>query len=339
MKTKEIVILTKNFGFNFTGATIATHELLKRWSKSVDKITVYTRNKGKYNEVENLKVIECKDNSELLKGIKAHTDDAIYYNDDHLAYLLKKAKKQYYHTYHASWPEARWIDYKYFIKSFAFIPLYKTAIKNSKVEITVSNRYNQWVKSLNKNSVVIRNGLGVNESKYNVVKTSKKGDIYKIIMIGNIDSNKYLQAIELFNKIESSNLKVTIDIYGRELDSNLRKQLEKYSFVSYKGFVSNINIIDYDMLINTSKNENLSIAVCEAIKVHVPVLCFDIGAMGEIISDGDNGYLIENKNVLSMFEKLKFIVDTNYEFNFESTVIDDFNWDKSAQLYLEQFNK
>lgn len=337
MKTKEIVILTKNFGHNFTGATLATHELIKRWSSSVEKITVYTRNEGKHDEIKNLQIIECKNNSEILEKLKKHTNNAVYYNDDHLAYLLKKAKKQYYHTYHATWPEARWIDSKYFIKSFAFIPLYKTAIKNSKLEITVSHKYNEWVKKFNNNSLVIRNGLGINEEKYNIIKTNKKGDTYKIIMMGNIDRRKYSLALDLFKMIENSNLNIKIDIYGRELEANLRKQLEEFNFVEFKGFVSDINIIEYDMLINTSKNENLSIAVCEAIKVHVPVLCFDVGAMGEVIVDGDNGYLIRNNNVSEMYEKLKYIIENDFEFKFESQIINDFNWDKSAKKYLENF--
>ena len=337
MKTKDIVIVTKNFGHNFTGATLATHELLKRWSKDVEKITVYTRNEGKYDKVKNLEVIKCKDNSEIVSKLKAHTDDAIYYNDDHLAYLLKKANKQYYHTYHATWPEARWIDFNFFIKSFAFIHLYKIAIKNSKLEVTVSNRYRKWIDKYNPNSMVIRNGLGINEAKYDVVKESSRGEIYKIIMIGNIDQRKYSLALGLFELIKKSGMKVQIDMYGKDLDSELRKKLETYKFVSFKGFVSDISITDYDMFINTSKNENLSIAVCEAIKVHVPVLCFDSGAMGEVVEDGDNGYIIENNDYKEMFNRLKKIIDENHKFKFEDRTIEEFSWDKSAEIYMENF--
>lgn len=338
MKTKEMVIVTKNFGHNFTGATLATHELLKRWSKSVKKITVYTRNEGKHDELENLEVIVCKDNSEIVNKLKLKNDeDVIYYNDDHLAYLLKKANKQYYHTYHATWPEARWIDFNFFIKSFVFIHLYKIAIKNSKLEITVSNRYKNWVDKYNQNSMVIRNGLGINQEKYDKVKETPRGEVYKVIMIGNIDKRKYSLALNLFELINKSEMKIQIDIYGKDLDSELRKKLEEYKFVSFKGFVSDIKLTDYDMFINTSKNENLSIAVCEAIKVHVPVLCFDSGAMGEVIQDGDNGYVIKNNDFKEMFDKLKKIIDENYEFKFEDKTIDEFNWDKSAKIYMDNF--
>ncbi|MGL5617355.1 MAG: glycosyltransferase family 4 protein [Sarcina sp.] len=339
MKSKEIVIVTKYFGHNFTGATLATHELMKRWSKSVDKIKVISRIIGKYDELDNLEIIKCENNNDMIEAIKKTNDEAVVYSDDHLAYLITKAGKNYYHTYHATWPEARWIDYKYFIKSFGFIPLYKKAIRNSIKEITVSNKYKKWVELYNPNSIVIRNGLGINQEKYEIEKTDYNVDeFYKIIMMGNIDGRKYDLAVQLFKKVKESGLKVKVDIYGRELDSRLRAELESFEFVNFKGFVSDINIIDYDIFINTSKNENLSIAICEAIKVKVPAICFNVGAMGEIVKNGDNGFIIDNNNVEEMFSKLKLIVEENYRFKFQDKTIEEFNWDKSAKLYLKEFN-
>ena len=53
----ELIVVTKYFGYNFTGATLSTHELIKEWSKYFKNITIVTRNIGRY-DIDNINIIK-----------------------------------------------------------------------------------------------------------------------------------------------------------------------------------------------------------------------------------------------------------------------------------------
>ncbi len=334
---EEIVVFTKNYGTNFTGATLATVELSYRWAQAGVKVVVICKNLGTYKENDKISIKKFDSYKSMLGEIKlVKYKKSIFYSDDHFAFLIKMARRTYIHTYHATWPEARNENISYFIKSFGFIPLYKTAIKNSAIEVAVSERYRKsFINKLNSKNTVIRNGMGAHKAT-NI--NNKSRDTFKIIMIGNVDERKYKQAIELFKLIDKSKLKVKIDIYGRTIDKNLLDKLISYNFVEFKGFCKNIEISNYDLYISSSTNENLSIAACEAIKNHVGVICFNVGAMDEIIKEGDNGFLILKGDNIAFFDKIKKVI-SGYKFEFNDTRINDFDWDVSAKSYLEIFEE
>lgn len=335
---KELIIVTKYFGYNFTGATLATHELAKLWCRKFNNITILTRKIGKVDNGSNFEIIECKSYRDIIEKLKkTDSKKCIYYNDDHIAFLFKLSKKKYFHTYHATWPQARWNDIQHFIKSFVFIPLYKIAIKNSIKEITVSNKYNGFVNKYNNNNCVIRNGLGKSASTQKR-QSNNQNEIFKVVMVGNIDKRKYKLALKLFELIEKSNItNIQIDIYGAIINKNLAQKLFKFKFVEFKGFVSKVPIYEYDLMVHTASNENLSIAICEALKSNVPVLCFNVGGLSEVIIDNDNGLLIDNNNVLKMFEALFIIYEQKLKFSFKSRIIDQFDWEISSNKYLKEF--
>ena len=110
MDDMNIVILTKYFGYNYTGATVATHTLIQKWNRceTVVGITVLTLNVGEYNPTSKLHVIKMNDNRQLRgKAFKLKDHHTIFYSDDHLGYMLRGLP--YIHTYHGNWPDARFI--------------------------------------------------------------------------------------------------------------------------------------------------------------------------------------------------------------------------------------
>lgn len=339
-KQKNIVVFTKYFGYNYTGATITTHELINEWKKYFNKITVITRNLGEY-DIENITIKKCSDNKEMLReALKLHTDENIFYTDDHTGFLLGTKGIEYHHTYHASWPEARFVNKSYFIKSFGFIPLYKKTIKNAKSVIAVSYYSKNFIKKLNKKVTIIRNGIGLSRIKNKLSNDNlyvNNNDKLKCIMIGNIDSNKYSLAKLLFDKIVNLNINICIDIYGKSLDSNLVKELSRYEFVNIKGFQKDIDLKQYDLMLSTSKFENLSIGVCEAIESHIPVVAFDIGGLSEVVLNGENGFLIETYNVDEMAKIIKFISKEKDIFDFSKNTLELFDWELAGQMYAKEF--
>ena len=51
---KRLVILTKNYGYNFTGATMATQQFVKCWSQNFEEVVVYTLHEGERFEQDNI---------------------------------------------------------------------------------------------------------------------------------------------------------------------------------------------------------------------------------------------------------------------------------------------
>jgi glycosyltransferase involved in cell wall biosynthesis len=73
-----------------------------------------------------------------------------------------------------------------------------------------------------------------------------------------------------------------------------------------------------DILLSTSHNEGMPLLLIEAVMAGIPVVANDVGSVGEIVSDGDNGILC-NDSILSYSEALdeilRMINDSKIEFD------------------------
>ncbi|WP_346937782.1 glycosyltransferase family 4 protein [uncultured Clostridium sp.] len=345
-KNRNLVILTKKFGYNFTGATVATHALLKYWTKEFDDITIITREVGKYDNNLKIRLLKAKSALQIIDILKNTKDsDAVYYSDDHMGYLMKLCGIKYYHTYHGNWPDARRASIDFRLKSLFFIPAYKLTLKNAELVINVSYYMEKYTRNFNKYTTVIRNGLGqkTNGTSTNSIEFIKEVNInnkkLNIVMIGGIDKRKYKLALKLFSLIADKELsdRINIDIYGGIQDKDIGSGLNGYDFVNLKGHVNKIELDNYDVLLNTSTIENLSISVCEAIVNRVPVVCFNVGGLGEVVKNQMNGFLIPNGDIYEMERKIESIITKGHTFVFNDNLLFNFNWGYAATEYLRQF--
>ncbi|MED4974615.1 glycosyltransferase [Geobacillus kaustophilus NBRC 102445] len=348
IEKKELVILTKKFGYNFTGATLATHELIKRWVDYFSNITVITKEIGKYDRHHNLTIIKANSTFEIIKLLNETKNlNAIYYSDDHLGFLMKLCGIEYYHTYHGNWPDAKKVSLELWLKSLFFMPAYKLSLKNAKLVINVSYYMEKYTRKYNKYTTVIRNGLGqkkidkqFNGSVNYVKKIKIDNRKLKIIMIGGIDKRKYKLAIKLFSVIKNKSIndRIHVDIYGGVNDKNIGDLLKRYDFVKLKGYVDNIDLKKYDILLSTSEIENLSISICEAIANNIPVLCFNVGGLGEVVKNARNGFIIPNGDVNTMANIIEHIVSNGYTFEFNHNMLFEYDWEFASKEYLRQFS-
>ena len=129
--------------------------------------------------------------------------------------FVKKANIPYIHTYHGNWPDARWVNAEFFIKSFYFMPLYKRTIRNAEAVANVSIYMENFTKRYNSKSILIRNGMDFKpcEADRCYPKT--------YVMVGNIDTRKYKNAIRLAKYIYDIDPQVRINIYGKAIDKAL----------------------------------------------------------------------------------------------------------------------
>ncbi|UOQ87013.1 glycosyltransferase family 4 protein [Gracilibacillus salinarum] len=337
----KLVILTKYFGNNFTGANIATHEIVKRIERDFGEVVVFTKHEGSY-DMEDISINKYTNLFELIKSLsffKKNHNNFICYSDDHFGFIFKLLNIPYFHTYHGNWPDAKRINLTHYLKSFYYRPLYNLTLRNAKKVVNVSYYMDAFVRKLNSNTVVIRNGLGLSSEKKNVkTKEIAAGGKLNIVMIGNIDKRKYSLATRLFKCFENKfKGKVTVDIYGTAQDNSLVDEIYQYNFVKIKGFDPNIDFQEYDLLISTSKSENLSIAMCEALASGLPVITFNIGGLNEIVKNGENGFTIPRYDIKSMFDQINLIQEKGYDFVFSEIELSQYDWDKAANQYLKNF--
>lgn len=328
----KILILTKNWGRSFTGATLATQYLVDRWVKNGIDIDVYALNVRDCVNSSQIKVYKSNSISELKKLInkkqKSFESSVVGYSDDHFGYVLKELSIPYVHTYHGNWPDAKNVNFELWLKSHYFMPLYKKTIKFADIVINVSKYMETFTIKHNKKSHLIRNGIEVKhtETQLNIP--------YKYLMVGNVDKRKYDLLLEVADSLKSINACITIDVYGRIIDTGLERRLRAYKNIVLLGEKKEIPYRSYLGLVNTSKIENLSISVCEAIKNQVPVFCFNVGGLSEVVEDKKTGYMFDCFDTTGMALDLSKYC-SNRKLSIPLDALCDFDWDIAGKKYLD----
>lgn len=338
MMKKELIVLTKKFGKNYTGATLATQYFIDGWKEEFSKITALTLETGDYDETRANVIIEkCKNERELCHLLKAknlcNSANIIGYSDDHLGYLMKKANIPYIHTYHGNWPDARWVNPEFFIKSFYFMPLYKKTLRYAESVVNVSTYMEKFTKRYNTKSILIRNGMNFKPHEVDTYYPAT------FVMVGNIDTRKYRNAVTLAEHIYTINKNVKIDIFGKIIDDSIAKKLEELPNIHLMGQHNTIPYGSYCGLINTSEIENLSISVCEAIKSGIPVFCFDVGGLPEVVKDNETGFIFKKKDYKQMAWTIVDYACREKKMKVNQHVLDLFDWDIAAKKYMALFGR
>ncbi|MFN8565798.1 MAG: glycosyltransferase family 4 protein, partial [Anaerolineae bacterium] len=79
----------------------------------------------------------------------------------------------------------------------------------------------------------------------------------------------------------------------------MRRELGLEQHVRFEAFRRDIVPVLYgaDMLVHTSRTESFGRVLVEAMAAGLPVVAFDAGAVGEIIKDGETGYLVRDFDI------------------------------------------
>ncbi|MGN0818805.1 MAG: glycosyltransferase family 4 protein [Christensenellaceae bacterium] len=151
-------------------------------------------------------------------------------------------------------------------------------------------------------------------------KAIYKADAKKIITVGNLNPFKNYTdllkvAKEIFTEDRFSDWQW--DIYGEGPERPvIEETIKEYGLtdkVVLKGHTTNIYEIlnNYSIYVCTSKSEGLPMSLIEAKAKKLPIVSFDImTGPSEIISDGQNGYLVEPYNIEEMVRKLEILMES-----------------------------
>lgn len=234
--------------------------------------------------------------------------------------------------------------------------VYKFVCVSYSVEDNVTSILKDRIKN---NIVTIRHAISL--PAINVVRR-KNDDIIKVGIVGSIIRVKAIETvITALYKILEINNNVRLRIYGTirtsEPDSliyenELKAQIDElgvFANICFCGFEKSKEKIysDVDIVVNYSKiAESFSFTVLEAMAFGKIVLAADVGGPKEIITDGQDGFLITPFNDEELFIKLKnciinFYSDkmTTVRKNARKTVEDKFGMDIFLQQYKSLFEK
>ncbi|MDN6413707.1 glycosyltransferase [Staphylococcus gallinarum] len=185
----------------------------------------------------------------------------------------------------------------------------------------------QFIVLTNKQKSDIQNIESIPDKKFSVIphfiQTSQKDEIIdkldRFLFIGRIAPEKQIDHIIKAYKIYlEKGYKNKLDIIGRD-EKGEQKRLQ--NIIKDLNLQNHVNIYDYtNNPLNefkkskasflTSEFEGFGLTIMESIEMGCPVISYDIRyGPSEIISHGENGYLIEPNNIEMLAEYMMYISD------------------------------
>jgi glycosyltransferase involved in cell wall biosynthesis len=145
-----------------------------------------------------------------------------------------------------------------------------------------------------------------NKSKSNKIVI---GYIGRLVCLKRVEYLIELAQFLICNKFVDFHLQIVGDGDQRNLLEQEVLEKELQAFVSFVGFQKNVEkyYTGFDLFVNPSKEECLSIALIDAGMYGIPSIAFDVGGNNEIIINSQTGYIVNTKE--EFFERVFSLLD------------------------------
>lgn len=146
-----------------------------------------------------------------------------------------------------------------------------------------------------------------------------KLDSKNLIAVGRLSKEKgFDDLLKLFKRVSTKNPEWRLNVVGDGMEKNklleLAKELklgDKVTFHGYqdKNYINDL-MLDSSIYLMTSHTESFGLVLIEAMSYGIPCVAYT-SAQGanEIIDDGINGYLVENRDQNEMLEKINTLIE------------------------------
>ena len=161
----------------------------------------------------------------------------------------------------------------------------------------------------------------------------------KVIAFGAIDDIHRKGFSELLSALKLLKIDYHLIVFGANSNASLPNK--KTHFLGKLSDDATIRLAynSCDVFVVPSLAENLSNAIMEALSCAVPVVAFDIGGNGDMITHKHNGYLA--KDVSDLARGIEWVLDSaNYQIlsqNARNSVMENFSETKVAKQYILQY--
>jgi len=326
LATKNLLLVVENFGLNFSGGSTATATTFEFFEEVFQKVTILCFKEGDHKlQKTTFHTYENEHDLSLLVD-KFSDADTIAFGDFYVANVLVNKGIPYYFVYHDNHPDLEG-------KHDEMISTYGSIFHQSNHVFSVSAYKLDFIKQFTSKVSLVRNGLSQAVSKF--TQRPKAKNKLKVLMAGNIDDRKYRKAVEVFDHLKTANEKgVEIDIYGNSNNERLEHEVKSFDFVTYRGYKKAISYKEYDVYLNTSLAENLSLSVVDSLANKTPVVSFDVGGIKEVVTNLENGVVIPAFETRTMAKTLISIKKTGLSFKMDDKELQQFDWKKSTARML-----
>ncbi|MDN3725289.1 glycosyltransferase family 4 protein [Aequorivita sp. SDUM287046] len=168
--------------------------------------------------------------------------------------------------------------------------------------------------------------MGIDVSMFNDLQAKPKQDtIIKLVSVGRLIQLKgHKYGMQVLKILLDRGYEATYTIIGKGLDAytnELKKEVKRLGIGEYIFFMGQKSQKDIkDILFESSiflmtstfddltgRQEAFGIAALEAQACGLPVIAFKSGGVPEVIVDGETGFLVEDRNVLEMANKVELL--------------------------------
>tara|TARA_B100000427_G_C15491084_1_gene587637 strand:- start:369 stop:1553 length:1185 start_codon:yes stop_codon:yes gene_type:complete len=254
-----------------------------------------------------------------------------------------------------------YFDEKYNNKNFMnpsfknFINLsYLTALRKKKIKISNLVTPSNWlyicskkfIKTKNLNIKKIKYALDV--KKFRPLKIKKKEKKIKLLFVGFGKVDEKRKGIDLLVKVLNNlnNFNIELLIIG-EIDKEKFKDLNiDIKFLKRVNSDYKLNkLYNYsDILLFTSRQDNLPNVVLEAQSAGLPVVSFNTGGLKDIIRNNYNGYLCKSFDQNDFAKKVIKLINNKslrlkFSINSRKYALKNLNYKKIGKEYLYYFKK
>jgi glycosyltransferase involved in cell wall biosynthesis len=202
------------------------------------------------------------------------------------------------------------------VKGFILKRFAKIILKQASLAIALSENMKTSMKQiLNRQIVVLTNGVNLEEIKLNAAKKQEKFGEKQLLFVGNVRPIKgveyLIEAMQIVAKKQPTARLVIVGSYNpdfaRKIPRNLREK------ILLKGFVENKNIPSLmknsDIFILPSISEGIPNVVLEAMAVGLPIVATRVGGVPELIKDAENGFLVPARSSEQLAEKILLLLN------------------------------
>lgn len=233
--------------------------------------------------------------------------------------------------------------------TFIFHKLKKYVLKNSSIHFVAPSK---WIADLVYETGYIQNYPTIipNAVNTSIFKPIDKKDARSIL---NLDQNRFiilLSSANLQNKYKG--LKYSFEVLHKLKEINpfvlivgketidVSKELKSFDTL-YTGFIEDEVLLNRyyasaDIFLNTSIADNYPLAVLEAMASGTPNFGFATGGIPEIITQGIDGFLVENQNVANLAIAISQFYHSNKLFDMEEKARQTIEKNHSVSLFIEK---
>lgn len=196
--------------------------------------------------------------------------------------------------------------------------MYKVALKNAKV-VFFENSANRDLfveeRIVDKDITCVLNGAGVN-LEYFSYQPYPQNSVCKFLFIGRVMKEKGVDELfEALKMLIREGEKCFLDVVGyfeEDYEEKLER-FEKKGWLKYHGYQEDVRpfIKNSDCFVLPSYHEGMANTNLECAASGRPIITSNIPGCREAVIDGVSGYLCEPKDVNSLYEAMKKMIDTD----------------------------